>query len=82
MPSGKKFDAWVERLFNHPAFKGTCSTEELYIDSYERWVIFLFSRHVSHECTGMLSIDPILAKLRMPSILGEDFLESRNMHTS
>jgi len=37
MPSGKKFDAWVERLFNHPAFKSTCSTEELYLDSYERY---------------------------------------------
>jgi len=37
MPSGKKFDAWVERLFNHPSFKGTCSTEQLYLDSYERY---------------------------------------------
>lgn len=40
MPTGKKFDAWVERLFNHPSFKGTCSTEQLYLDSYERWVMF------------------------------------------
>ncbi|KAF8227620.1 hypothetical protein L208DRAFT_1405106 [Tricholoma matsutake] len=37
MPSGKKFDSWVERLFDHPSFKCTCSTEELYIDSYERY---------------------------------------------
>lgn len=31
-----KFDTYLERLFNHPTFKATCSTEELYIDSYER----------------------------------------------
>ncbi|KAI0064996.1 glutathione S-transferase, partial [Artomyces pyxidatus] len=37
MPSGPKFDAWVRRLFEHPAFKGTCSTEDLYLDSYERY---------------------------------------------
>lgn len=36
LPTGKKFDAWIERLFNHPAFKVTCSTEDLYLDSYER----------------------------------------------
>ncbi|TFY50346.1 hypothetical protein EVG20_g11571 [Dentipellis fragilis] len=36
MPSGPKFDAWLKRLFEHPAFKSTCSTEQLYLDSYER----------------------------------------------
>lgn len=36
LPNGPKFRAWTERLFNHPSFKGTCSTEELYLDSYER----------------------------------------------
>lgn len=78
MPSGKKFDSWVERLFDHPSFKCTCSTEELYIDSYERWVIYiflLFSDHVYDEYSAMLSIDPTLAKLRTLSILGEGFPE-------
>uniref|UniRef100_A0A0W0F474 GST C-terminal domain-containing protein n=1 Tax=Moniliophthora roreri TaxID=221103 RepID=A0A0W0F474_MONRR len=37
MPRGQKFSAWLERLFEHPAFKATCSTEELYLDSYERY---------------------------------------------
>ncbi|KAK7062138.1 glutathione transferase [Favolaschia claudopus] len=37
MPNGNKFDAWISRLFAHPAFKATCSTEELYLDSYERY---------------------------------------------
>ncbi|KAH7921168.1 glutathione S-transferase [Leucogyrophana mollusca] len=37
MPSGTKFHAWLGRLFEHPAFKKTCSTEELYLDSYERY---------------------------------------------
>ncbi|KAK7029369.1 hypothetical protein VNI00_014623 [Paramarasmius palmivorus] len=37
MPPGEKFNAWLRRLFNHPAFKATCSTEELYLDSYERY---------------------------------------------
>ncbi|KAG6840094.1 hypothetical protein C0991_008992 [Blastosporella zonata] len=36
LPSGPKTEAYVKRLFAHPAFKATCSTEELYIDSYER----------------------------------------------
>lgn len=37
MPRGAKFEAWLERLFEHPAFKKTCSDEELYLDSYERY---------------------------------------------
>ncbi|KAJ8587367.1 glutathione S-transferase [Rhizopogon salebrosus TDB-379] len=37
MPQGKKFEAWLVRLCEHPAFKKTCSTEELYLDSYERY---------------------------------------------
>ncbi|KAJ7767451.1 thioredoxin-like protein [Mycena maculata] len=37
LPAGNKFTAWITRLFAHPAFKVTCSTEELYLDSYERY---------------------------------------------
>ncbi|KAF8885771.1 glutathione S-transferase [Infundibulicybe gibba] len=37
MPTEKKFSEWIERLFNHPAFKATCSTDDLYIDSNERY---------------------------------------------
>ncbi|KAF8342435.1 glutathione S-transferase [Amanita rubescens] len=37
LPKGNKFSAWVQRLFDHPAFKATCSTEQLYLDSYERY---------------------------------------------
>ncbi|KAI5981128.1 glutathione S-transferase [Pisolithus orientalis] len=37
LPRGPKFDGWLNRLFQHPAFKCTCSTEELYLDSYERY---------------------------------------------
>jgi hypothetical protein len=36
LPAGTKFNSWLERLFDHPAFKATCSTEQLYLDSYER----------------------------------------------
>ncbi|KAG1735627.1 glutathione S-transferase [Suillus paluster] len=32
-----KFEAWLGRLFEDPAFKRTCSSEELYLDSYERY---------------------------------------------
>ncbi|KAF7302002.1 Glutathione transferase [Mycena indigotica] len=35
LPNEPKFRAWTTRLFEHPAFKATCSTEELYIDSSE-----------------------------------------------
>jgi hypothetical protein len=76
MPSGKKFDAWVERLFNHPAFKSTCSTEELYLDSYERWVIGFASVVLcSSVSVDMPSTDLILVKSRTRSILGEGFHE-------
>jgi glutathione S-transferase len=37
-PPGERFRAYLHRLFNHPDFKKTCSTEELYLDSYERYV--------------------------------------------
>ncbi|KAH0834782.1 glutathione S-transferase [Lanmaoa asiatica] len=36
MPEGARFNAWLKRLLEHPSFKGTCSTDELYFDSYER----------------------------------------------
>jgi hypothetical protein len=39
IPEGEKFRAYLGRLFAHPAFKGTCSDEKLYLDSYERLVI-------------------------------------------
>ncbi|KAF9000274.1 hypothetical protein BDQ17DRAFT_1359943, partial [Cyathus striatus] len=37
MPSGDKFNKWLDRLFEHEAFKKTCSTDQLYFDSYERY---------------------------------------------
>ncbi|PFH50409.1 hypothetical protein AMATHDRAFT_145151 [Amanita thiersii Skay4041] len=37
MPQGDKFNAWTQRVFNHPSFKRTCSTDQLYLDSYERY---------------------------------------------
>ncbi|KAG5641512.1 hypothetical protein DXG03_004841 [Asterophora parasitica] len=40
MPKGIKFEAWCERMFKHPAFRATCSSEQLYLDSYERRVRF------------------------------------------
>ncbi|PSR71401.1 hypothetical protein PHLCEN_2v12668 [Hermanssonia centrifuga] len=36
VPEGERFQAYVERLVNHPAFKKTCSTKDLYLESYER----------------------------------------------
>ncbi|KAF9055195.1 hypothetical protein BDZ89DRAFT_938516 [Hymenopellis radicata] len=37
MPSGARFDAYLARLFEHPKFKMTCSDEDLYLQSYERY---------------------------------------------
>ncbi|KAF8827294.1 hypothetical protein HHX47_DHR5000856 [Lentinula edodes] len=37
LPRGEKFDRWTSKLFNHPSFKRTCNTEDLYLDSYERY---------------------------------------------
>ena len=33
---GARFDAWLERMFEHEVFRRTCSDEGLYLDSYER----------------------------------------------
>ncbi|KAL0958208.1 hypothetical protein HGRIS_000370 [Hohenbuehelia grisea] len=48
--AGDKFNAWLDRLVSHPAFKATCSTEDLYLDSYERPVINLRSRVYESLC--------------------------------
>ncbi|KAJ3753067.1 glutathione S-transferase [Lentinula raphanica] len=37
LPRGEKFDRWIDKLFNHPNFASTCNTEDLYLDSYERY---------------------------------------------
>ncbi|KAF7307343.1 Glutathione transferase [Mycena indigotica] len=43
LPEGEKFGVWTTRLFGHAAFKATCSTEELYLDSYESVLLALAS---------------------------------------
>ncbi|TCD71437.1 hypothetical protein EIP91_010143 [Steccherinum ochraceum] len=43
LPAGERFREYVDRLVNHPTFKRTCSTEQLYLDSYERSVECLLS---------------------------------------
>jgi hypothetical protein len=45
LPQGPKVRAWLDRLFHHPAFQATCSTEELYLDSYERLVSIFLGFH-------------------------------------
>ncbi|KAI5119072.1 hypothetical protein M0805_005490 [Coniferiporia weirii] len=37
LPPNDRYERWIERLFSHPAFRATCSTEDLYMDSYERY---------------------------------------------
>ncbi|KAF5375189.1 hypothetical protein D9758_000020 [Tetrapyrgos nigripes] len=37
MPVGERFTQWANKLINHPDFKSTSSTEDLYLDSYERY---------------------------------------------
>ncbi|TDL17544.1 thioredoxin-like protein [Rickenella mellea] len=37
LPPSDKFNRWLDRLFEYPAFKATCSTDQLYLDSYERY---------------------------------------------
>ena len=36
-PPSKRFSIYLDKLLQHPAFKMTCSTEQLYLDSYERY---------------------------------------------
>lgn len=37
VPSGEKISAYLERLFEDPMVKATCSNEDLYLDSYARY---------------------------------------------
>lgn len=37
VPSGKKISAYLDRLFEDPTVKSTCSNEDLYLDSYARY---------------------------------------------
>lgn len=37
VPSGEKISAYLNRLFEHPTVKATCSNEDLYLDSYARY---------------------------------------------
>lgn len=57
LPSDEKFTAWISRLLEYPAFKKTCSTEELYLESYERYA---FNRpHTSLVATAINSGRPL-----------------------
>ena len=76
MPSGKKFDAWMERLIPHPAFVATCSTEELYIVMSGAPLFSLPCRlGFSLAWIDMRLIDLTLVKWRMRLILEEAFRE-------
>ncbi|KIJ38761.1 hypothetical protein M422DRAFT_176319 [Sphaerobolus stellatus SS14] len=39
LPPSTKFKAYLDRLLSHPDVKSTCSTLELYLDSYERYAV-------------------------------------------
>jgi len=36
-PESGRYKAWSDAVFSHPAFAATCSTEDLYLDSYARY---------------------------------------------
>ncbi|EJD05630.1 uncharacterized protein FOMMEDRAFT_139017 [Fomitiporia mediterranea MF3/22] len=37
LPPSDRFKRWIARLISHPAFRATTSTEDLYLESYERY---------------------------------------------
>jgi len=37
-PVNDKFNGWLKRLFEHPSFAATCSTDDLYLDSYRSFI--------------------------------------------
>jgi hypothetical protein len=59
LPPVPKIKAWLDRLFDHPAVKATCSTEELYFDSYERLVDFFYSAVFWNESDGTRNLDQV-----------------------
>ena len=79
LPEGEKFSAWVNKLINHPSFKATCSTEELYIDSYERYAHDSLEydewTDYYHWTTDTHLIGPARVRLRTLLIREGDFLE-------
>ena len=42
MPESERLSGYMNRLVSHPAIRRTCSTEQLYVDSYERHVSVIF----------------------------------------
>ncbi|KAF5364137.1 hypothetical protein D9756_000141 [Leucocoprinus leucothites] len=75
LPEGEKFNAWLKRLFEHQAVVATCSTDELYLDSYERQVDRLKSFWPLCNLSNVLdmpSIAQTLVRWRMLSIPAED----------
>jgi glutathione S-transferase len=70
---GDRFNEYLARLFSHPNFKATCSTEKLYLDSYERWVWSYVHLIWPQYCPDMPSTDPIQVRSRTPSTLVEAY---------
>ena len=69
-PPSSKFKAYLDRLLQHPDVQKTCSTEQLYLDSYERYVSMLM--HSPSPLTilaGMLPIAQTLVKWPTQSTL-------------
>ena len=71
LPEGEKFRAYITRLCNHPAFKKTCSTEELYFESYERQVTCYRLSTSAEHYIDMPTTGQTQAKWQMPSTLAE-----------
>src|ERR1700722_437635 len=80
LPTGERFRDWQERLLAHPAFRATCSTEELYIDSYERYVLCVDTHTHLRTLIDMHIIGRTRAWLRMLSMLGEVCLETKEIY--
>jgi len=37
LPRERRYKTWADAVFSHPAFAATCSTDDLYLDSYARY---------------------------------------------
>lgn len=74
-PANDKFSGWIKRLFEHPSFAATCSTDDLYLDSYRRCVsIVFFSTVVSYFINYVKAItkDTVADHSRIRGLLGRE----------
>lgn len=78
---GSRWARWVDAVENHTDVKATTSTDDLYLDSYERYAGMMRLRPLAayELLTSTQRTGPTPAKWRMQSTLAEGYLDCINI---